>query len=264
MNQLQKFKNDIFEISAKFENGEVLFDVEQVAKSLGFTQLKNKKTYIRWTTVNGYLKNYVSQDVGKGDLIPEPLVYKLAFKASNEIAEAFQDWLAIEVLPSIRKHGAYMTPNTINALLQDPDLIIGLASQLKQEKQARRIAEQKNLMLTQQIAENASKITYLDRILQSQDTVTVSQVAADYGLSAMKLNKILNDEKVQYKVNNQWLLYSKHQNKGYTKSKTVDVVHTDGSRSVKMNTRWTQKGRLFIHEILTKRGIIPEMDKEAV
>ncbi|MEE2020968.1 BRO family protein, partial [Bacillus toyonensis] len=145
MNQLQKFKNEIFEVSAKFENGEILFDVEQVAKSLGFTQLKNKKTYIRWTTVNGYLKKYVSQDVGKGDLIPEPLVYKLAFKASNEIAEAFQDWLAIEVLPSIRKHGAYMTPNTINALLQDPDLIIGLASQLKQEQQARQVAEQKNL-----------------------------------------------------------------------------------------------------------------------
>ncbi|KAB2502346.1 DNA-binding protein [Bacillus cereus] len=263
MNQLQEFKNEIFEVSAKFENGEVLFDVEQVARCLGITRMKNDKVYVRWDRLNSYLPKH-SPQVGKGDLIPEPLVYKLAFKASNDIAEQFQDWLAIEVLPSIRKHGAYMTPNTINALLQDPDLIIGLASQLKQEQQARQIAEQKNLMLTQQIAENASKITYLDQILQSQDTVTVSQVAADYGLSAMKLNKILNDEKVQYKVNNQWLLYSKHQNKGYTKSKTVDVVHTDGSRSVKMNTRWTQKGRLFIHELLTKRGIIPEMDREAV
>ncbi|MGX5634292.1 phage antirepressor KilAC domain-containing protein [Bacillus thuringiensis] len=263
MNQLKKFKNEIFEVSAKFENGEVLFDVEQVAKSLGIARTKNDKVYVRWDRVNSYLpKN--SPQVGKGDLIPESIVYKLAFKASNDIAEQFQDWLAIEVLPSVRKHGAYMTPNTINALLQDPDLIIGLASQLKQEQQARQVAEQKNLMLTQQITENASKITYLDQILQSQDTVTVSQIAADYGLSAMKLNKILNDERVQYKVNNQWLLYSKHQNKGYTKSKTVDVVHTDGSRSVKMNTRWTQKGRLFIHELLTKRGIIPEMDKEAI
>ncbi|MGQ7172419.1 phage antirepressor KilAC domain-containing protein, partial [Escherichia sp. R-CC3] len=80
----------------------------------------------------------------------------------------------------------------------------------------------------------------MDQILLSQDTVTVSQVAADYSLSAIKLNKILNQEKVQYKVNNQWLLYSKHQNKGYTKSQTVDVTHSDGSRSVKMNTRWTQ------------------------
>ena len=116
-----------------------------------------------------------------------------------------------------------MTPPTINALLQDPDLLIGLASQLKHEQQARQMAEQKNLMLTQQVAENASKITYLDQILQSKDTVTVSQIAADYGLSAVRLNKILKDEKVQYKVNNQWLLYAKHQNKGYTKSQTIDV-----------------------------------------
>ncbi|MEG7342500.1 phage antirepressor [Bacillus cereus] len=201
---------------------------------------------------------------GETNIINESGLYSLIMTSRKPQAKSFKKWVTNEVLPSIRKHGAYMTPNTINALLQDPDLIIGLASQLKQEQQARQVAEQKNLMLTQQIAENASKITYLDQILQSQDTVTVSQIAADYGLSAMKLNKILNDERVQYKVNNQWLLYSKHQNKGYTKSKTVDVVHTDGSRSVKMNTRWTQKGRLFIHELLTKRGIIPEMDREAV
>ncbi|WP_019779140.1 phage antirepressor KilAC domain-containing protein, partial [Streptococcus sobrinus] len=201
--------------------------VEQVAKSLGIVDVKNGRTYVRWSRVNSYLpKN--SPLVAKGDLIPEPLVYKLAFKASNDIAEQFQDWLAIDVLPSIRKHGAYMTPNTINALLSDPDLIIGLASQLKQEQQARQVAEQKNLMLTQQIAENASKITYLDQILQSKDTVTVSQIAADYGLSAVRLNKVLNEEKVQHKVNEQWLLYTKYQNNGYTKSKTVDVTHTDG------------------------------------
>ncbi len=92
----------------------------------------------------------------------------------------------------------------------------------------------------------------LIQILQSKDTVTVSQIAADYGLSAVRLNKILRDEKVEYKVNNQWLLYAKHQNKGYTKSQIIDVTHSGGSKSVKMNTRWTQKGRLFIHDMLTK------------
>lgn len=86
----------------------MLFDVEQVAKSLGIVDIKNGRKYVRWNRVNSYLpKN--SPQVAKGDLIPEPLVYKLAFKTSNEVAEAFQDWLAIEVLPSIRKHGAYMT-----------------------------------------------------------------------------------------------------------------------------------------------------------
>lgn len=107
MNQMQIFENNLFKVSAKTEGEQILFDVEQVAKSLGFTQTKNKKEYIRWETVNRYLEKYVSQQVGKGDLIPEPLVYKLAFKAQNELAEKFQDWLAIEVIPAIRKTGSY-------------------------------------------------------------------------------------------------------------------------------------------------------------
>src|SRR5699024_2949368 len=127
-NQLQVFENELFKVSAKQEGEQVLFDVEQVAKSLGFTQFKNKKEYIRWETVNRHLDKYVSQQVGKGDLIPETLVYKLAFKAQNDVAEQFQDWLAIEVIPSIRKHGAYMTPETIEQVLTDPDTIIKLAT----------------------------------------------------------------------------------------------------------------------------------------
>ncbi|WP_448164002.1 phage antirepressor [Bacillus thuringiensis] len=267
MKQLQVFNHQEFgALEVIHLNGKEMFNLENVAWSLGYTKVAKGKTYLRKDRIEKIIqKADISVIVHDGQpYITEDGLYELIFESETQKAKEFRKWVTSEVLPSIRKHGAYMTPNTINALLQDPDLIIGLASQLKQEQQARQVAEQKNLMLTQQIAENASKITYLDQILQSQDTVTVSQVAADYGLSAMKLNKILKEEKVQYKVNNQWLLYSKHQNKGYTKSKTVDVVHTDGSRSVKMNTRWTQKGRLFIHELLTKRGIIPEMDREAM
>lgn len=110
MRGLTVFKNNLFEVGAKIENNQILFDIEQVAKSLGFTQVKNDKEYVRWETINRYLNRYVSQDVGKGDLIPEPLVYKLAFKASNEVAEQFQDWLAIEVIPSIRQTGQYIKP----------------------------------------------------------------------------------------------------------------------------------------------------------
>lgn len=265
MNELKNFSHNMFgNLGILIKEGKEFFPATDVAKALGYSNPhKAIKDHCKPEGVNEALVP-TNSGVQNKKFINEANLYRLIVKSKLPQAEQFEKWVFEEVLPSIRKHGAYMTPNIINALLQDPDLIIGLASQLKQEQQARQIAEQKNLMLTQQIAENASKITYLDQILQSQDTVTVSQVAADYGLSAMKLNKILNDERVQYKVNNQWLLYSKRQNKGYTKSKTVDVVHTDGSRSVKMNTRWTQKGRLFIHELLTKRGIIPEMDRAAV
>ncbi|MGX5634439.1 phage antirepressor KilAC domain-containing protein [Bacillus thuringiensis] len=265
MTKMQTFAHNMFgNLEVFIKGGKEYFPATDVAKVLGYTNPhKAIRDHCKQEGVNETL---VPTNSGKQmkKFINEPNLYRLIAKSKLPQAEQFEKWVFEEVLPSIRKHGAYMTPHTINALLQNPDLLIGLASQLKHEQQARQVAEQKNLMLTQQVAEHASKITYLDQILQSKDTVTVSQIAADYGLSAVRLNKILKDEKVQYKVNNQWLLYAKHQNKGYTKSQTIDVTHSDGSKSVKMNTRWTQKGRLFIHDMLTKRGIIPEMDREAV
>ncbi|CCW04283.1 MULTISPECIES: phage antirepressor KilAC domain-containing protein [Bacillus] len=265
MTKMQTFAHNMFgNLEVFIKDGKEYFPATDVAKVLGYTNPhKAIRDHCKQEGVNETL---VPTNSGKQmkKFINEPNLYRLIAKSKLPQAEQFEKWVFEEVLPSIRKHGAYMTPHTINALLQDPDLLIGLASQLKHEQQARQMAEQKNLMLTQQVAEHASKITYLDQILQSKDTVTVSQIAADYGLSAVRLNKILKDEKIQYKVNNQWLLYAKHQNKGYTKSQTIDVTHSDGSKSVKMNTRWTQKGRLFIHDMLTKRGIIPEMDREAV
>ncbi|AOM13826.1 phage antirepressor KilAC domain-containing protein [Bacillus thuringiensis] len=264
MTQLQTFAHNMFgNLEILIKDRKEYFPATEVAKVLGYA---NPHKAIRdHCKQEGMNETVVPTNSGKQvkKFINEPNLYRLIVKSKLPQAEQFEKWVFEEVLPTIRKHGVYMTPPTINALLQDPDLLIGLASQLKHEQQARQVAEQKNLMLTQQVAENASKITYLDQILQSKDTVTVSQIAADYGLSAVRLNKILKDEKVQYKVNNQWLLYAKHQNKGYTKSQTIDVTHSDGSKSIKMNTRWTQKGRLFIHDMLAKRGIIPEMDKEA-
>ncbi|MED1014490.1 phage antirepressor KilAC domain-containing protein [Bacillus mycoides] len=169
MNTLKTFKNKIFEVSAKFENGEVLFDVEQVSKSLGFTQNKNGKTYIRWDRVNSYLpKN--SSLVGKGDLIPESLVYKLAFKASNEIAEVFQDWLAIEVLPIIRKHGAYMIDQVLEQVVTNPDFMIGLLTNLKEE-QAKRIEAERKVLQQQ------SLITFAQAIQVSTNLISIKQLA---------------------------------------------------------------------------------------
>lgn len=128
--KLQVFENDLFKVTATKDGEQILFDVEEVAKSLGFTQTKGDKEYIRWETVNRYLEKYVSQQVGKGDLIPEPLVYKLAFKAQNEVAEKFQDWLAIEVIPSIRKTGTYMTNSVIQEIQNNPEVINFLAEQV--------------------------------------------------------------------------------------------------------------------------------------
>lgn len=253
--QTQKFNNDLFQIEVKTENGKSLFNLESVARSLGITktETKNGKKYtsIRWERVKSYLPPQVGESIERGSFISEPMVYKLAFKANNPLAEKFQDWLAVEVLPSIRKHGMYAT----DELLDNPDLLIEVATKLKEERTLRLVAEQR-------VAEYEPRISYLDSILQSTDTVAITQIAADYGLSAMAMNKKLHELKVQHKVSGQWILYTKHQREGYTKSHTVKVPKADGTEKVVMNTKWTQKGRLFIYELLKANGIYPLMDIE--
>lgn len=253
MTNLQKFNNELFQLEVKSENGESLFDVESVARSLGITTTttKNGKRYenVRWSRINGFLPQVA--ELKTGDFISEPMVYKLAFKANNEVAEKFQDWLAVEVLPSIRKNGMYAT----DELLDNPDLLIEVATKLKEERTLRLVAEQR-------VAEYEPKISYLDSILESTDTVTITQIAADYGLSAVAMNKRLNELKIQHKVGGQWILYTRHQREGYTKSHTTRVPKADGKEKVVMNTKWTQKGRLFIYESLKEINVYPLMDIE--
>ena len=191
----------------------------------------------------------------------------LSFKLPN--AKKFKRWVTSEVLPSIRKHGIYATTQTIETMLADPDNAIRMLTALKEER-AKRIEQEKqiatltaeNQMQAQMISEFKPKVEYVDIILRSTDTVTTTQIAADYGLSAKKLNKILHDEKIQHKVNDQWILYKEQMNKGYTKSETIDITRSDGRVEAKMYTKWTQKGRLKIHEILTQLGFIANFDKE--
>ncbi|MGG5359385.1 phage antirepressor KilAC domain-containing protein [Enterococcus sp. DIV0240a] len=186
-------------------------------------------------------------------IINESGLYSLILKSKLPNAKKFKRWVTSEVLPSIRKHGGYLTPEKVEEALLNPDTLIQLATQLKEERTGRLIAEQK-------VAEYEPKISYLDTILSSTDTVTTSQIAADYGMSAIALNKLLNKLGIQHKVSGQWLLYRKHMNQGFTKSHTNEIPKSDGGTKVVMNTKWTQKGRLFIYELLKKEGYIPEID----
>lgn len=130
-----------------------------------------------------------------------------------------------------------------------------------EEKQIALAAE--NEVQRQVIAEFQPIKQYVDTILASNGVMATSQIAADYDISARKLNKILHEEGIQRNVGGQWILYQKYMGKGYTKSETIPITHSDGTPGTKMFTKWTQKGRLLIHEILTKRGILAAMDKVA-
>ena len=116
----------------------------------------------------------------------------------------------------------------------------------------------------QVIGELKPKADYTDKILKSDDLVTITQIAKDYGMSGQAMNKTLHNLGIQYNQSGQWLLYSKYHNKGYTHSETVDITLADGRTKVKMNTKWTQKGRLFLYNELKKIGIIPVIEQEDV
>lgn len=243
----QKFENNLFQLEVKTENGEPMFDAETVARSLGFTTVaKSGNVTVRWNRVNKYLEKYLSTPVSKTDYISEPMVYKLAFKANNALAEKFQDWLATEVLPQIRKHGMYAT----DELLNNPDLLIEVATKLKEERTLRLVAEQK-------VAEMQPKVNYHDIILANKSVTPISFIAKNYGMSAMQMNKMLHDFGIQYRQGKAWLLYAKYQNEGYTH---IEMVPVQGTDNLKPIMKWTQKGHLFIYDFLKKHDVLPSIE----
>ncbi|MHB9649296.1 phage antirepressor [Weissella paramesenteroides] len=191
----------------------------------------------------------------KMNVITESGVYEFIGASRKPAAENAKRWLRKEVLPSIRKHGAYLTNDKIEEILLSPDTLIKVATELKNERE-------KNVLLTQQVSESRPKADYYDKIMQSKSLVTITQIAKDYGWSAKQMNDKLHSLGVQYKIGGQWVLYSKYQDKGYTFSTTVDITKRDGSSDVKMNTKWTQKGRVFIYNLLKVDDILPTIEQE--
>lgn len=129
----------------------------------------------------------------------------------------------------------------------------------EEEKERLQLA---NKQQEQIIGELKPKADYTDVILKSKSLVTTTQIAKDYGMSGRDFNKKLHELKVQYKQNEQWLLYSKYHDKGYTHSETIAITRSNGIKDTKMNTKWTQKGRLFLYDLLKENGILPMIEME--
>lgn len=146
-------------------------NAEDVARGFGFTQGKNGVEYIRWDRVNQYLHEFgFSPQVGKDDFLPENMVYRLGFKANNDVAKKFQAVLADEVLPAIRRHGAYMTEEALEKAITEPDFLIRLATQLKEEKAKRLEAEK-------QVEAAKPKVLFADAVSASHTSILVGELA---------------------------------------------------------------------------------------
>ena len=264
MNELQIFQNPEFgEIRTIEENGKVLFCGTDVAKALGY---KNPTKAIA-DHCKGTVERRANDSLGRQQnmkFIPEGDIYRLAAKSELPSAERFESWIFDEVLPSIRKTGGYIMGQEEMSDLE----LLSRAVLVAQNQIAQRDAKiselhAENCMKDQVIADFAPIRSYVDQILDSPGTMATSQIAADYNISARKLNCILHEERIQRNVNGQWILYKEHMGKGYTKSKTFQFTHSDGRQDSKMQTQWTQKGRLMIHEILKKRGILPLIEMKS-
>ena len=256
MSNLQVFKNNEFgEIRGKLIDGQPYVVLTDVCKILGLNNVSQVKARLK---KDGVITNEVTDSLGRkqiANFIDESNLYRVIFQSRKKEAEKFTDWVVEEVLPSIRKHGAYMTPQKIEEILLNPDTIIDLATRLKEEQAL--VQKQKQI-----IGELKPKADYTDRILKNKGLVTITQIAKDYGMSGQAMNSLLHELGVQYKQSGQWLLYSNHQGKGYTHSETVEIIRKDGTPDIKMNTKWTQKGRLFLYDLLKEHGVLPVIEQD--
>lgn len=230
-------------------------NLEDVARGLGFTQVKNNKEYIRWETVISYCNEF-SQLVGKESFIPENVFYRLCMKANNEVAREFQANVCDNILPQIRKTGMYLTDNVFDMMMRNPEKIGEMLIEYGRTRKENEQLKLDNKIKEQQITELQPKAEYTDVILQCKDLVTITVIAKDYGKSAVFMNELLHKLGVQYKESGVWFLYQKYAECGYTRTKTFAV----GDNNAKTHTYWTQKGRLFIYNLLKENGYLPIME----
>jgi prophage antirepressor-like protein len=250
-NQIQQFHNeefgslDIFMIEDK-----PYFPATNCAALLGYSNPhKAVRDHCR---EDGCTNRSVIDKLGRTQekkYINEGNLYRLIIRSKLPTAERFERWVFDEVLPTIRKHGAYATRSKLDELLFGSRSTETLMQKLEKERR-------KSAVLEKLAIEMAPKALYCDLVLQCKNVVPVSIIAKDYGMSAIAFNAMLHDFGIQFKMNGTWLPYQEYADKGYTKTR----IYRTGENIANMHTCWTQKGWLFLYEFLKDFGILPIME----
>lgn len=259
MNELQVFENKEFgKIRTVEIDNKPYFVGKDVADILGYSN--PRKAII--DHVDNEDKGVTKRDTLGGNqkltIINESGLYSLILSSKLPQAKKFKRWVTSEVLPAIRSHGMYAT----DELIANPDIAIAAFQALKEERKQRKALECECNRQKQIIGELKPKADYTDIILQSKSLMTITQIAKDHGISGKAMNELLHKFGIQYKQSGQWLLYSKYHNNGFTHSETVTIQHNDGRYDTVLNTKWSQKGRLFIYNLLKSNGILPKIEQD--
>lgn len=274
MNEIQVFSNEKFgQVRTIMQGGEPWFVAADVCRALELDQVSNavrkldddEKTLI---SIKGITNGAGNPNV---TAVSEPGLYSLVLGSRKPEAKNFKRWITHEVIPTIRKTGGYVKNSEVfiqNYLPFADDTTKQLFRLTLDvvDKQNKQIVDQQKEIAEKSsvIEEMMPKASYYDLVLSSPDLTPVRIIAKDFGLSAQRLNAILKDQKVQYRQGHTWVLYNKYADKGFAQTKTYTYPATK-DRSVnhiKINTFWTQKGRLFIYRLLKDMGILPIVERE--
>jgi len=254
-----------FRVYGDFEN--LLFLAKDVAEWIDYNKKSNGSydvnSMLRMVDEDEKLVRKISVSGQNRNMwfLTEDGFYEVCMQSTKPNAKIFKKEVK-KILKTIRKTGMYMTDNVWDTITNNPEKLGEVLINYGKVKRELEQLEEENQIQKQLIAEYKPIKEYVDTILSSEDTMTITQIAADYGLSAYELNKTLNEQRVIRKVGGQWILYAEHMNKGYTKSETITVKKKNGTEKVVPNTKWTQKGRLFVHNLLETLGIKANMDRE--
>jgi prophage antirepressor-like protein len=252
-NEIVLFTHEKFgEIGVIFEDGNPLFPATECAKILGYKKPNDAiSRHCRYSVFHGVPHPQNANKTIKKIFIPEGDLYRLIMRSKLPEAVEFESWVCDQILPSLRKHGAYFTPEALYKSLCGPKNLIEILNALADE-------QKRNTDLSVENARLSVKARYYDEILNSTNNVPVTQIAKDYGMSAIAFNKMLHEYGIQFPIRNSWVLYAEYANMGYTQSKTYKYAENKAT----MHTTWTQKGRFFLYEFLRERGVLPMCERE--
>lgn len=254
MKELKIFDNEEFGQVRTIvgEGNEPWFVASDICKSL---EIKNTTDALKRLDEDEKSRFNLGLSGGATNVVNEYGLYNLILASRKKEAKEFKRWITHEVIPAIRRDGGYM----VASQGESDEEILARAMIIANKSIERLKLESKQK--DQIIGELKPKADYVDKILQNKSLIKISSIAKDYGMSGRKMNELLHELKIQYKQGEQWLLYANIQDKGYTSSETHEYPKKDGTTDVRLLTKWTQKGRIFLYEELKKNGYLPMIER---